>query len=230
VGQTTSGQPLVLAAKAGHNDGHHSHTDVGQFIFHVDGESLLCDPGRGLYSREYFRQSRYQSIFTNAIGHSVPRIGGQLQAPGPEFGGRRQFYGTIVEHGSTGREKFVVIDFHTAYDLPTLTLARRTLRFDPGNGETTLDDQFAFDGDPLTIEEAFVTWCPVEVNGAIAQVIGQRSRLTLAITEPAGVAFRVIRLEEECRANQKEGVLSRLVADLPAGARGFRLRLVPQSL
>lgn len=230
VGQTATGRPLALAAKAGHNDGHHSHTDVGQFIFHVDGESLLCDPGRGLYSRDYFRQNRYQNIFNNAIGHSVPRIGGQLQAPGPEFGGRRQSYGTIAEHGISEREKFVVIDFHTAYDLLTLTLARRTLRLDPGSGETTLDDQFAFDGDPLTIEEAFVTWCPVEVDGATAQVIGKRSRLALTVTEPADVAFRVVRLEEECRANQKEGVLNRLIVNLPAGACHFRLRLMPISL
>ena len=87
------GKPVMLAAKAGHNDGHHSHTDIATFIYHIDGESLLCDPGRGRYSKEYFRQNRYQNIFCNSIGHNVPRIGGQLQAPGPEFGGSHQYHG-----------------------------------------------------------------------------------------------------------------------------------------
>ncbi len=81
-GQTDAGKTVLLVAKAGHNGGHHSHTDVGQFIVSVDGESLIPDPGRGLYSKEYFRAGRYQNIFNNSYSHSVPRIGGQLQAAG----------------------------------------------------------------------------------------------------------------------------------------------------
>ena len=95
-GQTTDGRPVALATKAGHNDGHHSHADVATFILHVDGESLLCDPGRGKYSKEYFRLPRYENIFCNSFGHGVPVIGGRLQAPGPEFGGHQQYHGTVV--------------------------------------------------------------------------------------------------------------------------------------
>ena len=53
-GMTPDARRVILAAKAGHNDGHHSHANVGTFILHVDGENLLTDPGRGLYSRQYF--------------------------------------------------------------------------------------------------------------------------------------------------------------------------------
>ncbi len=228
VAHTASGQPVILTAKAGHNDGHHSHTDIGHFVLHVDGESLLCDPGRGLYSREYFREPRYDNIFCNSISHNVPRIGGHLQAPGPEWNGHQQYHGVIVEHSERADEKSVVIDFHPAYDLPALTLARRTLRLAPQTGETTLDDVFAFDGPPLAVEEAFLTWFPVETHGATARIVGQRSTLELTVQEPAGAVFQATSLEADCRANQREGVLTRLTVNLPAGVLRFRARIVSQ--
>ncbi len=228
-GQTATGKPVTLAAKAGHNDGHHSHTDIGSFVYHVDGESLLVDPGRGKYSREYFREPRYDNIFCNSIGHSVPRIGGRLQAPGPEFGGHKQFHGAIVDHGEHEGEKFAVIDFHRAYALPTLALARRTLSLNPNTGETSLEDVFAFDGAPLEIEEAIVTWANVEPDGSTARVIGQRTTLELTVQEPDGAVFHVQRLEDECHANQREGVLTRLTVTLPQGTPRFRVRIFPRA-
>ena len=204
-GQTADGRPVALATKAGHNDGHHSHADVATFILHVDGESLLCDPGRGKYSKEYFRLPRYENIFCNSFGHGVPRIGGQLQAPGPEFGGRQQYHGTVVATEAGPDGKLAIIDFHHAYDLPSLTLARRTLRLDPKNGDVSLEDTFAFDGAALEIEEAFVTWLPVSVDGATARITGKRSTLTLTIQEPAGAIFTATGLAEECRINERDG-------------------------
>ncbi|MGC8782747.1 MAG: heparinase II/III domain-containing protein, partial [Anaerolineae bacterium] len=141
VGQTADGRPMALATKAGHNDGHHSHTDVATFIYHVDGESLICDPGRGKYSKDYFRQGRYKNVFCNSFGHSVPVIGGRLQAPGPEFGGRRQYHGVVVACEAGPDEKRAVVEFQRAYDLPALTLARRTLRLDPATGDLLLEDE-----------------------------------------------------------------------------------------
>ncbi len=229
VGQTESGQPVALAAKAGHNDGHHSHTDVGMFIYHLAGESLLCDPGRGLYSREYFRQARYKNIFCNSLGHSVPVIAGALQSPGPEFGGMKQYHGEIVELGEPLGEKFVVIDLHHAYDLPALTLAQRALRLSPASGHARLEDEFAFSGDPLQIEEAFLTWASVTVEGASARITGEKASLEMRILEPQGANFTITSLEEACRENRREGVLTRLTSSLPAGTRRFKMEIEPIS-
>ena len=77
-GRTAGGAPVVLAAKAGHNAENHNQNDVGSFVLHVDGESLIREPGRGLYSRDYFSPRRYENVFANSFGHSVPRVGGQL--------------------------------------------------------------------------------------------------------------------------------------------------------
>ena len=226
-GYTREGLPVVLAPKAGHNDGHHSHTDVGSFIYHVGGESLLCDPGRGLYSREYFRQDRYKNIFCNSYGHNLPRIGGKLQSAGPEFGGSKQYHGKIVDYAMTAQDQHAVIDFHTAYDLPGLTLARRVLHLSPSDGVVTLEDLFGFSQSPLEIEEAFVTWEPVEVSGSTARICGKHTTLELTAIAPEGVTFKAERLEEDCRVNQRERILTRITALLPEGKDHFRMSIVP---
>jgi hypothetical protein len=229
-GQTSVGQPVVLVAKAGHNDGHHSHTDIGHFILHVAGKSLLCDPGRGLYSREYFRQQRYENFFNNSLSHSVPRIDGKLQMPGPEFGGKTQYHGKILEHGQKEGCKYALIDMQPAYDVPGLELARRSITFDPNNGEVTLEDNFAFSGAPLSIEEALVTWFPIKTSGGDAEVIGSRASLKLQIIEPHGAVFVAEDKSEECRINQREGQLTRLAIQLPLSATRFVLRITPARL
>ena len=226
-GQTADGKPVILATKAGHNDGHHNHTDVATFILAIGGDSLIPDSGRGHYSKEYFRQQRYENVFNNSYTHNVPRIGGALQAAGPEFGGHQQFHGTIVEHGQRDGVKYAVVDFHHAYDLPKLTQARRTLELDAASGAVTLRDTFAFEGDPLAIEEAFVTWLPISAVGSQARITGPHAALDLAIVEPKGAAFEVQSLEADCRVNDFEETLSRLSVTLPEGATHFLLRLTP---
>ncbi len=228
VGQTAEGKPVILATKSGHNDGHHSHCDVATFILAVDDESLLPDAGRGHYSKQYFRRERYANIFANSYAHNVPRIGGKLQMWGPEFGGRRQYHGAIREQGQRGSLKHVTIDFAAAYDLPALSQARRSLEFDAAGGQVSLTDEYRFDGQPLVIEEAFSTWFPVEVQGSIARIKGERSALELELLEPLGVQFQVENLESACRENHLEGTLSRLSATLPEGALRFRMVIRPR--
>ena len=71
-------KPVAFGVTVGHTDGHHSHVDVGSFVYHIDGESLIADAGRGKYSKAYFRQTRYDNPFNNASLHNIPRIGGQI--------------------------------------------------------------------------------------------------------------------------------------------------------
>lgn len=240
VGRTADGRQVVLSSKSGHNDGHHSHTDVGTFILNVGGESLIPDAGRGLYSKQYFRQQRYDNVFNNSYAHNVPRFDGALQAAGPEFGGAQQFHGRIIEHGTHDDTKRVVIDFHAAYDLPALTGARRTLELNVQSGVVTLADEFEFDG-ILSVEEAFVSWHAVTVDGSTARIQGERNAVTLDVIEPAGAQFALESLEEACRANKViaakgekttsqghgTGILTRLTVMLPPGAARFHLRITP---
>jgi hypothetical protein len=228
-GQLPGGQRVLCVAKAGHNDGHHSHTDIGHFIINVAGESLLCDPGRGLYSGPYFRHQRYENFFANSLSHSVPRIDGRLQVPGPEFGGSQQYHGKIQEHGEKDGCKYAIIDIQAAYDIPALELACRSLSFNPTTGETTLVDDFAFSGAPLPIEEALLTWAAVKTSGHEAEISGTQASLKLEIVEPAGAAFVAEDKSDECRINERAGTLTRLAIQLPVGATRFVLKIVPSA-
>ncbi len=201
---TWSGVPILLAAKAGHNAENHNHNDVGSFIVHVDGESLICEPGRGLYSRDYFSPRRYENVFANSYGHSVPRVSRALQSPGPTF------RGAIVACEDRGPDKRVVMEIGGAYDVPGLEGIRRSLLLDVPSGDLVLEDVITFSVEPQPIEEAFVTWHETVVAGSTAQIIGERHILDLQIEAPAGATFALEVLEEASRANAKPVPLKRL--------------------
>jgi hypothetical protein len=220
VAQTPGGALVVLAIKAGHNAENHNQNDVGSFILHVDGETFLTDPGRGLYTRQYFGPERYQNIFANSYGHSVPRIGGQLQQAGREFCGEL----SNVELG--GSVKRAEVELARAYAVPELASLRRqiTLAAEGARAGTVwLQDTFRFSQTPAgaratEVEEALLTWLDVETDGATALLRGQRHTVRLTIETPTTAHFDVECLEEQCRANKKPGVLKRITCTLPAAA------------
>lgn len=214
VAQSANGFPVVIAAKAGHNAENHNHNDIGSFIVHAGGENLLTDPGPGLYSRQYFSPERYDNIFANSYGHSVPRIADQLQAADKEYRGE------ILSMETSGPQKRMELQFARAYPVADLTHARRCLTVQaqgPQAGTVWLEDSFSF-AKPGEVEEAFVTWCQVKVDGATATLTGEKRQLRLTIEAPAGASFQVEALEEQSKANSMHGVLRRLSFSLPLAA------------
>ncbi|MBI4553670.1 MAG: heparinase II/III family protein [Candidatus Latescibacteria bacterium] len=221
VGCTPAGRPVVLAIKAGHNGENHNQNDVGSFLVHVGGETLLTDPGRGLYTREYFSDRRYENLFANSYGHSVPRINGQVQGTGRSFAG--ELFGIEQETGA----KRAVVEFARAYPVTELTSARRELWLaidGVQTGVVWLHDRFRFTGQPGVVEEALITWQEVEVAGETALIHGPRQTLRLVIESPAGVSFALERFEEQSRTNGKSAILKRLNIALPA-AQDLQVRV-----
>ncbi|NLS78123.1 MAG: hypothetical protein GXY76_12775 [Chloroflexi bacterium] len=216
VGATPSPAPVVLVAKAGHNAENHNHNDVGTFILHIDGETFLTDPGRGLYSRSYFSPARYENPFCSSFGHSLPVIGGQLQAAGAAYRGE------IVACDLAGPSKRLVMSIGGAYPVPELRSLTRTLTLGP-DGQFDCEDRPDLQS-PLEVEEAFVTWLEVTVSGAIAKLTGQRHVVELSIAEPAGARFHLEVLEEASRANAKPALLKRLSFRVPAGSPSARVQ------
>jgi Heparinase II/III-like protein len=207
---TAAGEQVVVAIKAGHNDENHNQNDIGSFIVHAGGETLLCDPGAGLYTRQYFGPERYSNVFANSYGHSVPRIGGVLQAAG------RQYEGKFLSMDMKGKVKKAELEIGRAYPLPNVHVTR-TLAVEPKGG-VTLSDNFQFSDKPLEVEEALMTWLPVEVQGATAIVRGEKRTLRLSIEQPAGAAFAVEELTEASAANQSP-LLRRITFKAPAAAK-----------
>lgn len=212
VGQASDGQPLVFAMKAGHNEEHHNQNDIGSFIVHIAGESLLVDPGRGLYNRFYFGPYRYQNIFANSYGHSVPRIAGQLQA----FG--RKYAGQLMSASLDQSDKSVSIEFGRAYPVESLKSLVRKVCFDAPD-TMVLQDEFVVEGQDQQVEEALATYGEVQVNGNWAQIDGQSYCLNLTIEEPDGASFAVETLTEACLANAKAEVLKRLTFNVQGKAK-----------
>ena len=52
-------------------------------------------------------------------------------------------------------------------------------------------------------------------------------RILRRILEPAGATFLAQSLAEECRQNQREGSLTRLVVKLPPGQTVFTMEMMP---
>lgn len=207
--------PVVLIVKAGHNAEEHNHNDVGSFLLHVAGENLLTDPGRGLYSRDYFGPRRYENIFANSYGHSVPCIDGQLQGTGRAFSG--VFQESMDACDAVG-EKRISLELAAAYPCPDLLSARRELCLITRGaeaGDAWLHDHFQFAQGNHQVEEALITWLDCEVNGAIAILHGQHHNLRLSIEQPPGLQFCLERLEEQSQANHKTRTLKRLTFALP---------------
>lgn len=153
---------MRLAAKGGHNDEMHNQNDVGSFMVVAGGKVVLTDPGRGRYSKAYFGRDRYQNIFASSIGHSVPVVNGQEQAPG------RTYAATVVEHIQSDAEDRLVLDMAAAYpaeaDLAKLQRSVSLKRDVPG-GVVALEDQFQFKAGAGAFQSVLVTPLAARIDG-----------------------------------------------------------------
>lgn len=206
--RTSKGTPIALAVKAGHNDENHNQNDVGSYILHVGDESFLVDPGRGLYSRQYFGPERYENIFANSYGHGVPVVAGKLQKEG------RQFAGDMIAVELTGPQKWAEVEMARAYPVADLSsLIRRVALTD--QGEFLLQDTFRFSDTTREVEEVFITWKEVENSGSSVILRGEQHDVRITILSPVDACFQVEALEQASNENHKPNVLKRLTIQLP---------------
>lgn len=169
---------VTLGAKAGHNDEHHNHNDVGSFVLHRDDTMLLIDPGAPVYTSLSFGPHRYESILTNSYGHSVPVINGCLQQVG------RQYAGTLEVQGeNSGASRVVRIEMAGAYGLPELRQLSRRFTVPANEGPILLSDTFVFSTPPSSLEEVFITSLPVEIieEGAAIQLVAPRDEISAVL-------------------------------------------------
>jgi len=85
-GEGSEEEQLVLAVKGGSNGEHHNHNDVGNFIVHRRGESLICDLGRGKYVKDFHTvPARYTYLTARSGGHNVPLVNDVEQPYGGQW-------------------------------------------------------------------------------------------------------------------------------------------------
>lgn len=139
-----------FAAKGGHNDEPHNHLDLGHFVLHINGETVLDDLGAPEYTRDYFRSDRYEALQASALSHSIPIINGVTQQPG------RRHRGIVLHpmYPSDSPDCFA-LNLTLAYDSPSLR--RFIRRFDWQPSELALTDDFAFTSRMGMVEELFIS-------------------------------------------------------------------------
>lgn len=201
-----SGKRVILMAKAGHNDEPHNHCDVGSFILRYGDTTYFCDPGSGIYNADYFSSKRYESIFANSYGHSVPRIGGHLQSPGPQFRGALE---------KTGDKSFR-LELAGAYEVPGLKSATRTMALLP-DGSVVAEVMYRFDAPGVPVEEVFMTWLDAAADKNEVRVMSPEGVVTLHADDGT---FSVERLDVVGKANRSDGkTLSRITLTRSADAQ-----------
>lgn len=203
----TSGEnQLTLMATAGNNGVPHNHNDIGSFIVHQNDQIFLVDPGAPLYTRKTFSSKRYEIVFCNSIGHSVPLIDDKQQLPGS------QYYGTLkTKNLNAEGPKQVVIDMTHAYPEGTVKKLVRKFTLAPDSNQLTLDDAYEFDEAPHSLEEAFITFEDVEISQDRQSVKIGTSDNTLqisAIDIPG--RFSAKKLIEESKEGRTDQVITRI--------------------
>lgn len=138
-----------FAAKGGNNAEPHNHNDIGSFIIAADGRQLLCDPGSGVYSKQYFGAERYLDFCTGSGGHSVPVVGGAAQLPGKSHAALAACDGGIL-----------TLDLSGAYDLPRGSIVRGFAFCTDG---VVMTDRYS--GAPAGTVEHFVAAVKPETDG-----------------------------------------------------------------
>jgi hypothetical protein len=161
---------LTVAAKGGHNGELHNQNDVGSFVVHLGGESLIAELGAGRYTKSYFGPQRYEHLANSSFGHGVPVPAGQAQLPGPEHAA------VLLEHRHGPDRDVLRLDLAGAYG-PAAELQRleRTItvqRSRPGSVHVVDRAQF---GSPQTFSSVLVTFGEVRVDGTAVHIAGDRA-------------------------------------------------------
>lgn len=215
---------LVLAAKGGHNGELHNHNDVGCFIVHVRGESLIADLGRGRYTQQYFGAQRYEHLATSSLGHSVPVVNGYAQQPGDTHGA------VLLGHETNSQTDELRLELKDAYPAAAglRALRRRIalLRSVPG-GLVEVEDQVCFAEAPGGFESVLITFGQVAQCTGQVFIVGEQGGLRI---EYAASLLRVtVDTRSEVDLPKGPAEVRRIVFALrePTGEARIVLRLVP---
>ncbi|MDR3182798.1 MAG: heparinase II/III family protein, partial [Planctomycetaceae bacterium] len=114
---------LAFVCKAGHNNEHHNHNDVGSFTVMFAGKTPVLDPGGEVYTSRTFSNKRYNSNLLNSFGHPVPVVNGQMQKAGGQYSGK------IVTKTFSDAQDLYVMDISAAYGQKEIEKLQRTFSF-----------------------------------------------------------------------------------------------------
>ena len=196
-----------FAAKGGDNGEPHNHNDIGSFLYLRGEDFLLTDLGAGEYTKDYFREGRYEILCNSSMGHSVPVIGGMLQAAGKEYRA-----GNFVADGA-GK---TVIEFAGAYPQGAIRLLERTLDFSLEDGSLKVTDNFELPEETTSFTEQLVTQEQVTLEENAVTIAGNKYACRIQLPKE----IQNLRVVEKPHSNHQGGAeIVRLIQwDVPVAS------------
>jgi hypothetical protein len=64
----------------------------------IDGSPVVIEIGAPEYTKDYFRENRYQYLAARTLGHSLPIVNGREQAAGPQYASKVISYELAPNH------------------------------------------------------------------------------------------------------------------------------------
>jgi len=125
---------FYVAAWGAHNDQSHNHNDVGNVIVFVDGEPVLIDVGRPVYTSQTFSNRRYEIWEMQSAFHNLPTVNGAMQMAGRKAAARD------VTYAASDASAELQMDIAPAYPASAgLTSWVRRVRLNRGRDVTIAD-------------------------------------------------------------------------------------------
>ena len=167
---------MMVAAKGGHNGENHNQNDVGNFLVHSGGETLIVDLGSGTYTREYFGPGRYEILVNSSRGHNVPLVNGCEQSTGSRFAAR------VLEHSSSQFRDTLELELAGAYPPEAgLKSLRRRTTLHRESRKVTVDDVILFEGEGGTCECPLYTLGDVDTSHGELRFTGRSAALRVEL-------------------------------------------------
>jgi hypothetical protein len=217
---------LVLAFKGGHNGEPHNHNDVGSFMLHWRGESLLAELAAMRYTRDTFRAAtRYTLLANRSLGHSVPFVNHCEQAVGAAYHADGMRY-EVMPNAYRVR-----LDLAAAYP-PEADLARLerqcTLHQNGAHSWVELSDVATFASKAGTMSSVFISFATATLYEPGRIVLnGAYGRLALAF-DPDMVQPQIERISEvDLRGGPRDITRIWLKARVARSELTIRVRCLP---
>jgi hypothetical protein len=208
---------LFVGFKAGKNDYHHNHLDLGSFVLDADGQRWAMDLGPEDYTLpKYFdNASRRWSYFrANNRSHNTVTPGDALQ--------RRLIVAPIVAFGSTPERAFAVADLTPAYPDEATSLRRGITLLDRSRVLVQDEYQPAKPGTPLRWTMVTAAHIEIAAYGRSAMLTSHGRTLRVELMEPVDARLSIGSTRPPTAAeNQNEGTVMLAIDVIPAAGAGM---------
>lgn len=178
-GRDRSGNLWEFAAKAGHNAEPHNHNDCGSYIINLNGAPIVAEIGAPEYTRDYFREKRYEYLAARTLGHSLPIVNGHEQAAGPQYAAK------LISAQTSEDSADFSVELTACYpqDAQLLELVR-SLHLDKQRGLLRVTDSFEL-ARSESFQTALITEDEVTVEEEVATI---QARFGKVLVKPVGEA------------------------------------------